>query len=186
MIWNIDGEYQGFIQTPHRTGACSIYVRDDILCVRHEGRGIENGNILLYNDLEYTGKIRFKDEGSQETELTVFDDENRELLKSPVNSGEEVVCYEAGRLCYNDNEINIDDQLFQKELKSSNGNIFKVEGISLQSLVMLEQNGNEKVIRKETMKEFIIHSDLISMILVLVVFINLKKLLGLKMTWQGR
>ena len=34
-----------------------------------------------------------------------FDDENRELLKSPVNSGEEVVCYEAGRLCYNDNEI---------------------------------------------------------------------------------
>lgn len=136
--------------------------------------------------MEYTGKIRFKDEGSQETELTVFDDENSQLLKSPVHSGEEVVCYEAGRLCYNDNEINIDDQLFQKELKASNGNIFKVEGISLQSLVMLEQNGNEKVIRKETLKEFIIHSDLISMILVLVVFINLKKLLGLKMTWQGR
>lgn len=158
LVYDSQGHYEGVIEAPFQA---EIYVYNGILCVRNYGKGMIHGQVLMYDDCKYKGKIVPKSQDKPKTKIEIFNEKGTLVSTKQINNNYEIICYDKNQLFFEDKENSVEDQLNQFEITQSNGNKFMVDLRMRQKLIKIDTNGEKTIIVTQNVKDFLLYSDII-------------------------
>lgn len=173
LLYNKRGQYLGYLEIPfsNKNDIYELYIYNNILCARRCGRGNEQGDILMFRECNYFGMIDFKNEGEMVTKYIVKDAENKEII-SGKTIDEQVLVFSDGKLYYDFDQMQVNNQITQRTIKISDSEEIKVKGIWKKKL--LKVSGNKHIIiYKESWKEFLQQNDIVAGISFWMIWINI-------------
>jgi hypothetical protein len=158
---------------------CELYTYQGILCARELGKGVIHGNLLFFENLNYIGKISFKDKLTDETDFTVYNDNDSILAEDHVTGDDTIICYKNGivQLKEDEEELEVlEEQYDQKQVETFQGTQFKIKGFR-QKLIFTNRSGDETILVTESWKDTLLYWNVPFDVLFLAWFL---KLIGLR------
>jgi hypothetical protein len=158
LVYDSQGHYEGVIEAPFQA---EIYVYNGILCIRNYGKGIIHGQVLMYDDCKYKGKIVPKSQDKPKTNIEVFNEKGTLVYTKQINNDYEIICYDKNHLYFENKENSVEDQINQFDITQSNGIKFIVDLKMRQKLIRIDTNGEKTIIVTQDVKDFVLYSDII-------------------------